>query len=268
MDQDKFCDLGNVDQLDESGIDLTAPPTSGELYLRQVVVGRSKCQEVAVTDRDFTHYSVKQTVQVPAGLLRENVAGSTQSCPIPPASWRKMQVAEFDRLRTELSQRRAEIVKNFGSKIRFPPLGDEDGWKRFCFETCSPQIQGSVDSFREKKQNLFECHTGTPPLLTIVASLTAAKAVDLFEFHVGWFAENGYRPERMHWLYALMLLIEKPLTPDACSALRELAREFSKIRQTVTVDDKGDCNDAIIRSYYLFLCLIVDYFGQRDLAEW
>jgi len=264
MDQDKFCDLGNFDESEKAEIDLTQPPTSGEAYLRQVIVGRERCQPIVVANRDFTSYTAKRTSQIPADLLPEIAPDQSNSPPFPPKSWRQQQRNKFDDLRWELTQKRNKILEKVTSKIRFPNLGNEEGWKKFCFETCTPQITDQCS----KNSDLLKLHSGTPPLLTIIASLSPAQATDLFEFQVAWFVEEGYRADRMHWLYALMLLIEKPLTPEACSALRDMARALTKIRQAISADDKSEETEAILKACNLFLCLVVEYFGQRDLAIW
>jgi len=263
MDQEKFCDLGSMDDSEKAEIDLTQPPTSGEAYLRQVIVGRERCQPIVVANRDFTYYTSKRTSQIPADLLSGTVS-QPHSPPFPPKSWRQKQVNQFDRLRWELSQKRNLILEKVTSKIRFPSLGNEEGWKKFCFETSPSEVQAQSS----KNSDLLKLHSGTPPLLTIVSSLTTAQAADLFEFQAAWFVEEGYRADRMHWLYALMLLIEKPLTSESCSALRDMARAFTKIRQSITMDDKSEETETILRACNLFLCLVVEYFGQRDLAIW
>lgn len=64
------------------------------------------------------------------------------------------------------------------------------------------------------------------------------------------------------WIYALLAVVELPLTPETCSCLRSLARTCSVMRakmKTLEVHEIGAIN--------LFICLVARYFRQLDLAD-
>ena len=91
----------------------------------------------------------------------------------------------------------------------------------------------------------------------------------VLDYLVTWLAVTGWRSEYGAWLYSLLVRLEKPLTPDTSSMLRDLvlvcARERRKIAAASdTTEAERDENIAALN---LFICIVAKYFGQTDLAD-
>ncbi len=80
-------------------------------------------------------------------------------------------------------------------------------------------------------------HTGTPPVTPIILALPQTTVVGLLTMLIQWTATAATSAEplraRLHWMHALMAVVDKPLTPDVCAALRDLARWARRARQAV-----------------------------------
>lgn len=65
------------------------------------------------------------------------------------------------------------------------------------------------------------------------------------------------------WIYAILTLLEKPLSPSCCHTIREFAKRCSVVRSNLP--------DTVEESAYtplnLYICLIAKYFHQLDLAD-
>lgn len=65
------------------------------------------------------------------------------------------------------------------------------------------------------------------------------------------------------WVYAILTLLEKPLSPSCCHIIREFAKKCSAVRSNLS--------DTVEASAYiplnLYICLIAKYFNQLDLAD-
>ena len=78
---------------------------------------------------------------------------------------------------------------------------------------------------------------------------------------------TGWRPEYGPWLYSILVRLEKPLTPDVGSLLRDLVLICARERHRISTSGSGDANDENIAALNLFICLVAKYFGQGDLED-
>ena len=60
--------------------------------------------------------------------------------------------------------------------------------------------------------------------------------------------------------------LEKPLTPDVGSSLRDLALICSQLRMNI-VGEASENKDEDIAALNLFICLVARYFDQGDLVD-
>lgn len=74
--------------------------------------------------------------------------------------------------------------------------------------------------------------------------------------------KNGFKRPRLEWLYALLLVVKKPLLQDVIASLRHFTRECQKRRAKLQEDEA-----AKIRELSLFVAIISVYFGQKDLGD-
>jgi len=72
-------------------------------------------------------------------------------------------------------------------------------------------------------------------------------------------------------VYTLLTRLEKPLTPDVGSLLRDLvlfcAQERVEIAEKVETVETGGVPDEKIAALNLFICLVAKYFDQGDLVD-
>lgn len=231
-----------VEETDED-IDFETAPSTGQEYLRRVMVESRKCDAVVVAD--MTGKKLKaQTV------LYTTDSGCPAAPPgfLPSEEWEKFQVSEFSSIRNQMTQYLAK-QKQQGIKIKPSitlPSGDkEKEWSILCF--------GNPDD--------KEC-SGTPPMLPIILSLNQFMVETLLEYNVQWLEETSFSQQRGQWLYALLAKLEKPLKPEMCSLIRTLARLCSTFRANL-----ASAEDPLLPQLNLFICLVGRYFDQTDLAD-
>ncbi|XP_046583958.1 gem-associated protein 2-like [Haliotis rubra] len=274
-DNDIIPQAFTVDDNDDN-FDLNIPPTTGNEYLRRVRQEARECSQVVVAPIDGKAFSSKQTVKykepsscipAPRGLA-------------PSPAWEKMQVADFAELRQKLLRFRAML--NSGElnvkKPTLPSSNDAESWCRLCFdrlkirsvlsssqeEGMEAMVEGEMPAGVYKDQPAAPSQTsmqGTPPLLSIVLYMDQTTVIKVLEFHVNWLEATGFTTHQGRWFYALLASLQKPLLPEACSVIRDLARLCSNLRATLVSQE-----DPKLLELNLLICLVAKYFEQNDLA--
>lgn len=196
--------VGEIDK----NINLSLPPASGEDYIKRVVIEAQHCADVVVADIDRTRLK-KPTIDI------EPLSGCVEAPPWlgPTREWQDYQILDFSNVRLYVSQLKDEIQMSKRKwrplKIELPEVEDERGWVAFC-----SQEGRTVD-----------------PTLNVVFCLNQPTVEQVLEYLVQHVEqEKNISHELGQWLYALLVVLEMPLTPDACSCLRSLARACSIIR--------------------------------------
>ncbi|VDH92191.1 Hypothetical predicted protein [Mytilus galloprovincialis] len=217
------------------------------------------CPKVVVADIDTSIFTKKQTV---------NVRHDTRGCHpapkgfAPDLEWQRTQIADFAEFRQSYARQKALRKKNKSLKIENVPLAnDVEGWCRLCFGRLQPP--GSVP--HEIKENESENGTdrqGTLPLLSIMMAMDQPAVIKVLEYHINWFEATGFSDKQGSWFYSLLVCLEKPLSPEACSTLRTLARSCSNLRASLEHSD-----DPQLSPLNLFICIVARYFDQIDLAD-
>lgn len=199
-----------VGEIDED-LNLSLPPTSGEEYIKRVVIEAQKCADIVVADIDRKHFG-KPTIDV------EPLSGCMEAPPWlgPSLDWQLYQVSDFSNIRLYISQLKNEIQslkrKWKRPKIDMPSIDDEKGWIKFC-------------SSNDKEK------TRIAPTLDIIFCLNHPEVEQILEYlveHIETLEKIEY--ELGQWIYALLVVLQMPLTPDTCSCLRSLARTCSIMR--------------------------------------
>ncbi|XP_076652336.1 gemin 2 isoform X2 [Halictus rubicundus] len=166
----------------------------------------------------------------------------------PTLDWQRCQFSDFSNVRLYISQLKNEIQTSKRKwkppPINLPDIDDEKGWIGFCLGNC-------------------EEHKQTDPTLNIMFSLNQPMVERILEYLV----EDLQLMEKIihklgQWLYALLAVLEMPLTPEMCSCLRNLARTCSIMRA-----NSKNLEVHEIRSLNLFICLVARYFRQLDMAD-
>ncbi|XP_013792825.1 gem-associated protein 2-like [Limulus polyphemus] len=84
----------------------------------------------------------------------------------------------------------------------------------------------------------------------------------IINYHINWLEVTGFTAQQGRWFYALLSCLEKPLTPEACSSLRSLARACANLRASLETKE-----DPRLIPLNLLICLVARYFDQGDLAD-
>ncbi|XP_076632370.1 gemin 2 [Colletes latitarsis] len=231
--------VGDID----GDINLSLPPSSGEEYIKRVVVEAQQCADIVVAAINRKHFR-KPTIDVEplSGCVEApSWLGST-------LDWQQCQLSDFSNIRLYIRQLKSEIQtskrKWRPSQFDLPSIDDQNAWVKFC-----------LGDYKEKKRIV--------PTLDIIFCLNQPMVELILEYlveHIGAEKEIGYNLGQ--WIYSLLVVLELPLTPNMCSCLRSLARTCSIIRansKMLEVHEIGTLN--------LFICLVARYFRQLDMAD-
>ena len=71
------------------------------------------------------------------------------------------------------------------------------------------------------------------PLLNILCQLDTVGLNTLLRYHIKWLEVEDLSEIRSRWLFALLLLLQKPLDEDMSDAIRNLLRRLTQIRSTI-----------------------------------
>ncbi|GAB1867244.1 Gem-associated protein 2 [Camponotus japonicus] len=230
-------EVGNINEKD---INLSLPPTSGEEYIKRVIIEAQQCADVVVADIDLS------CMELSRGCVK-TLAGCVEAPPSlsPTSEWQQYQVSDFSDIRLYVSQLKDEI--QVGKRkwripdINLPSINDREGWISFCL--------GNKEKIEPTLNTLFCFNQST---------------VEQVLEHLVHFVETEKRIEYKigQWIYTLLAILEQPLQPDTCSCLRSLARACSVIRA-----DSGKLDAQELGALNLFICLVARYFRQLDLAD-
>ncbi|XP_060561601.1 gem-associated protein 2-like [Ruditapes philippinarum] len=272
---------------DEDDLDLDIPPTTGNEYLRRVRMEASGCPKIVVADLDVKSLNKKQTVHVKEWI------GDHQPAPrgfAPSLQWQNMQVANFAEQRQNLARYKAKRKTLKVTKLpTVPHANDVEAWCRLCFGRLRPPARlgqdpskiksdlntsenetdikmdsdrETTDADRPESSTTFPSHEGILPLVSVMVAMDQPTVLKVLEYHLNWFEATGFTERQGYWFYALLVSLDKPLIPDACSLLRGLARACSRLRASLESID-----DPRLTPLNLFICLISRYFDQSDLMD-
>jgi len=116
------------------------------------------------------------------------------------------------------------------------------------------------------------------PLLSIILNIDQRSIEWLIKSHMSWFKCTGLLHSlQAKWIYALLVCIQEPLEGSVISDIREIAKKSTNMRsklfklleknpshlQRVRMEDLMK----YIATLTLFIHLVSNYFGQRDLSD-
>lgn len=240
----------------ESDMDLGAPPTSGQEYLRRVMLEAKQHPMVVVATIDSKLLERKQPLSIHLGTsLIPAPRGYA-----PSLEWQQQQADEFSQVRQKLSKYKKHLKKEMGkTKRQVPQKGDVNGWCRLCFGDLKmkrPWDDGGSSTDEENRRK------GKPPLLSVISHMDQPTVGKVLEYHINWFEATGFSVHQGMWFYALLASLEMPLDPEVCSLLRTLSRHCSTTRATLESTD-----DELLAPLNLIICLVARYFNQTDLGD-
>jgi len=102
---------------------------------------------------------------------------------------------------------------------------------------------------------------GKVPYLSLVVRLDQRCTIELLRYHTRWLSPTAISSQEAQWIFALFLRVDKLMTSDQMSVLRDLCRKCAVIRSGVT-----DPEDPQLASLNMFITVVVQFFGQSDLG--
>ncbi|KAI3420330.1 hypothetical protein GPALN_003639 [Globodera pallida] len=252
MEQEAFYTVG---EFDRSRVDLNKPAMTVEEYMQQVVAGRELLPDVAVAPVEvLKRVSATSSKMYNVPGMRENSHTFTNRFG-PNKEWCVTKSNEFSRSRSVI-----ESIKVPGDPlkdIKLPPVSDSMRWCQVCFES---RLEGF--KIEPEHEQCFAHHKGTPPTVALTTSLNDNQVNELIIHQVNYMLSKGQTRATLQWLYALLLVVKKPLLHEVCSSLRDFCRKCKEWRSELDEDEEET-------NYQLsfFISIISIYFAQRDLAD-
>uniref|UniRef100_A0A915PN02 Gem-associated protein 2 n=1 Tax=Setaria digitata TaxID=48799 RepID=A0A915PN02_9BILA len=243
MEQEAVFDVGDFD---ERNISLNETPRNPSHYLQQVSVSRARCPEVV------TAKVIPQ--KVTSSAISKDLLFSCE----PPSEWSLIMSDKFSMQRSLVDAQRSHWKKS--AAYKWPSLKDPDEWRIFCLEE-----RNSSFPLETKLASRFAHHRGNPPTLRLVLSMSEQQVNAVIQYLVEVFIDEGYARPLFEWIYALLLVLQKPLLHDVCSAIRQLAKHSRILRNTL--DDKLETDSTIREEFSLFIAIVGVYFEQLDIAD-
>ena len=117
------------------------------------------------------------------------------------------------------------------------------------------------------------------PHMSIMLNLGQRTLERLIYLQLGWLKHYGWVHESQgEWIYGILACLQKPLESSVISDLREIAKYCRATRLSIWKSkakyDEGPCKDlnhdnfiSFLNTMNLFICIVGDYFQQRDLAD-
>ncbi|CAD5210541.1 unnamed protein product [Bursaphelenchus xylophilus] len=237
----------NAGRFDRAKVDLTKPPRNVEEYMRQVIVSRERCEDIAVAKETVT------VIKTPTIVIPQH---EEAVCSFAPSrEWVQSKVENFTHMREVFNERRDKCTNKLS--IQLPGQNDANKWVEFCLSQRCPDIKISPTS-----EARFSHHKGTPPTLHFMLPLPDRFVNSLILHLVKYYIENGHSQALSEWIFALLVAVRKPLLHDVVSQLRDFTRYLKTKRAELTEED-----DELTREYTMFISIITIYFGQKDLAD-
>ncbi|XP_030753648.1 gem-associated protein 2 [Sitophilus oryzae] len=203
-------------------------PQTGEEYLQHVIYERTKkCKKWVTAKADFTKFTKNQTVHINKDVATSKALDKFY----PTKDWQDNALKDFIQLRN--------FVNNSKTAL---PLRD-----RFRTEDLLRKIHEAAPKFSEITQ--YSQAAKVQLLQDITNTLKQDRT----------FINNNVGS----WIYAILVLLEKPLTPDCCFKLRE----FTKICADIRAGLSDSVNEEVAAPLNLYICIIARYFNQLDLAD-
>lgn len=255
MDQEACLDLG---EFDEKNLKLDGTPGSGLQYLQQTAAQRSRCPAVVRADPGFI-----SSVQ-PSSSAKSVTNLSSESAPhLPPEEWCIAKCSLFSQLRSQIELRKSTCPKI--KDVRLPLATDRKQWIKFC---ClrKPKAPANEEDDQPSHSTL-PVQSRRTPTIPLMLHISENRVNCLAEHLTQFFLENGYSRELFEWFYGVLLVVQKPLVPDTCVALRDFAKHAKFLRSTIS-NDSTTLGGPSTYELTLFIAIISMYFEQKDLADY
>eukprot|EP01104_Vermistella_antarctica_P019893 TRINITY_DN811_c0_g8_i4.p1 TRINITY_DN811_c0_g8~~TRINITY_DN811_c0_g8_i4.p1 ORF type:complete len:343 (-),score=59.33 TRINITY_DN811_c0_g8_i4:64-1092(-) len=247
--------------------DTSAPPATGEEYLRRVKYeARHLCPSVVVA-KNIVKSTRDDDARHTNHYLQQFLAPTFPNTPdalLPHSEWRLAFISSFSELRQRFARSMPSVRKQHQGeeRVRLPGPRDSSGWRVFCFGNAS---EGG--------------HDPTPFILASMSELTTKTVL---QGMVKWMCAEEKKaskgtskfPEEVvwRWMFALLTRLEKPLDSETAASLRDFARYCSNLRVVLSVgfgfggDGSSGCYDDVPKLSVLnvMITIVMGYFKQGD----
>ncbi|KAJ3643479.1 hypothetical protein Zmor_026188 [Zophobas morio] len=204
-------------------------PQTGEEYLQHVIYERKKYKQWVTVDIDRSKFKNQQTLKVEVG----NSIKKAPSMLIPTREWQMAKIEDFT---------------NFRKFIHFK-ITKELTVNSF-----------NEESFIEKTQTEYPVFSE----VTVYTQAAKMRMLYLISRHLETVPVGASIGEKMGaWIYAILTLLEKPLSPDFCYSLREFAKKCLVIRSNLD----EEASEELYNPLNLFICIVGRFYNQLDLAD-
>jgi len=105
-----------------------------------------------------------------------------------------------------------------------------------------------------------EKNNGHQPNVNIMQRITQDVALRLLFYHIDWIKDDIISREQAAWMWALLTRLDKVMTSDETSILRDVSRRLLVVRQNQT-----DPDSAQLAYLNILITIIATAFGQADL---
>jgi len=261
------------------------PPQDGMAYLRQVIKERKTVPDTVVADY-IPKKTSKSKPQSKEGDTKntnsenQSYLSSRNKPPPPPGccpgvDWQREQVKNFSDVRLKLANH-VKLAKVNGEH-ELHQIPDKKNEALWCHLMLGGNIWNTVskdrdtDSEEERIPKGKKEVKGEEPKLGFIAALPVHVCENVLDYMVSWLEVTGWLSAYGPWIYSILAKLEKPLTPEVGSSLRDLAlfcaHERVKIAEKVECVEAGGVPDEDIAALNLFICLVSKYFDQGDLVD-
>ncbi|XP_044271635.1 gem-associated protein 2 [Tribolium madens] len=204
-------------------------PQTGEEYLQHVIYERRQCKTWLTADIDRSKFLNQQTLKLEVG----NRINKGSPLLLPSKKWQTQKIDEFTSFQ-----------------------------KFICFKIDK---ESTVSSFNE--ETFLNKVLLQDPQFSELAAYTQAAKIRMFQIiskHVNSIPKGESLGKKMGaWIYAILTLLEKPLSPDSCYTLREFAKRCLDLRSNL--DEHA--SEELYMPLNLFICIIARFYNQLDLAD-
>ncbi|KAI9288990.1 survival motor neuron interacting protein 1-domain-containing protein [Umbelopsis sp. AD052] len=163
---------------------------------------------------------------------------------LPKDEWRTAFRTRFDGIKESFSH----LSKLPNNEIKLPAAKDKKQWKEFLYG--APKTEESDDQ-----------KEGHNPDVNILQRISQNIVLRLLNWHIEWLENNEIQKNQAMWMYALLTRLDKVMTSDETSILRNVSRKCIQIRQ-----EQADPENPQVAYLNILITIIATCFGQADLV--
>lgn len=246
--------------------DAKTAPRSGPEYLRRVQLEAAKCDKIVVSKT--IPQPVNQDPVTPALPCDKRFIPFDHSHALPPDVQRQL-VADFSLVRTQAERKRSCLSQHQVNQLRkkYPPMTEYFYWHKYCLNMSASESESSDGEYgvkiitSKKHSTKTKAPVSSKPNLKLLLALDQIEVLTLLMFLLKWCKDYGVDHKICFWIYAILSVIEKPLTSDAYSLIRDVSRSLSHARREEELDEET------MSSCHLIICIIGRYFNQLDMVD-